>query len=67
MEQSVQLHEKLRRAGGDATLLQLDGAGHGFTGNGNNRYAKEALAAAAKFFDKHLTTEAAGKGAPGRP
>ena len=54
MEQSVAFHEKLRRADGDATLLKLDGAGHGFTGNGNNRHAKEAFAAAVTFFDKHL-------------
>ena len=54
MEQSERFHEKLRRAGGDATLLKLDGAAHGFTGNGANKHAQEALAAAAEFFDKHL-------------
>ena len=54
IEQSEKFHEKLRRAGGDATLLKLDGAGHGFTGSGNNKYAREALTAAVSFFDKHL-------------
>lgn len=57
MEQSVAFHERLRQAGGDATLLKLDGAGHGFTGSGNNKYAREALAAAAKFFDRHLVNK----------
>jgi acetyl esterase/lipase len=50
LEQSVQFHEKLRRAGGEVTLLKLDGAGHGFTSSGTNRYAKEALDAATAFF-----------------
>jgi acetyl esterase/lipase len=54
IEQSERFYEKLRRAGGDATLLKLDGAGHGFTGSGDNKYAREALDAAAKFFEKHL-------------
>ena len=40
MEQSVRFHEKLRRAGGDATLLKLDGAGHGFTGSATNKHAR---------------------------
>ena len=60
MEQSVAFHEKLRRAGGDATLIKLDGAGHGFTGNGNNKHAKETLAAAVAFFDKHLMEKGTG-------
>ena len=67
MAQSEKFHEKLARAGGDATLLTLDGAGHGFTGNGNNPHARAALAAAARFFDKHLTKkpgEAAGPRGP---
>jgi len=42
------------RAGGEATLLKLEGAGHGFTGNGSNKYAQETLAAALEFFTKHL-------------
>ena len=66
MEQSERLYEKLRRAGGDATLLKLDGAGHGFTGSGNNQYARQALAAAAAFFDKHLMHKADGA-APKQP
>ena len=59
MEQSEKFCEKLRLAGGDATLIKLDGAGHGFTSTGNNESAWEALAAAVRFFDKHLTAEGA--------
>ena len=55
LTQSIAFHEKLMRAGGEATLLKLEGAGHGFTGNGSNQYAQETLAAAVKFFRKHLT------------
>jgi acetyl esterase/lipase len=62
IEQSVRFHEKLRRAGGDATLLKLEGAGHGFTGSGSNKFAREALAAAVGFFDNHLMKEGAGAG-----
>ena len=57
IEQSLSFHEKLRRAGGDSTLLKLEGAGHGFTGNGSNRYAREAFSAALNFFDEHLTSK----------
>ena len=58
MEQSVNFHEKLRRAGGNATLLKLDGAGHGFTGSAASKFAQESLSAAVRFFDVHLTTNA---------
>jgi acetyl esterase/lipase len=54
IEQSLDFHEKLRQAGGEATLLKLEGAGHGFTGNGSNKYAQETLAAALEFFTEHL-------------
>ena len=54
LAQSIAFHEKLLRAGGETTLLKLEGAGHGFTGNGSNQYAQETLAAAVKFFTKHL-------------
>jgi acetyl esterase/lipase len=55
IEQSLDFQEKLRQAGGEATLLKLEGAGHGFTGNGSNKYAQETLTAALEFFTKHLT------------
>jgi len=54
LAQSIAFHEKLLRAGGQATLLQLEGAGHGFTGDASNPYAQETLTAAIKFFRKHL-------------
>ena len=54
IEQSLDFYGKLRQAGGEATLLKLEGAGHGFTGNGSNKYAQETLAAALEFFKKHL-------------
>jgi acetyl esterase/lipase len=53
IEQSIAFHEKLRQAGADATLLKLEGAGHGFTADGSNKYAEQTLAAA-EFFGKHL-------------
>jgi len=61
IEQSLAFQEKLRQAGGEATLLKLEGAGHGFTGNGSNKYAQETLTAALEFFTKHLTQQ---KGRP---
>jgi dipeptidyl aminopeptidase/acylaminoacyl peptidase len=54
LAQSIALQEKLVRAGGEVTLLKLEGAGHGFSGNGSNPYAQETLEAAAKFFTRHL-------------
>ena len=54
IEQSIDFHEKLRQAGADSTFLKLEGAGHGFTGSGSNKYAQQTLAAAAEFFEKHL-------------
>jgi hypothetical protein len=38
---------------------QLSWAGHGFTGNGSNKYAQETLTAALEFFTKHLTKQTA--------
>ena len=55
LAQSIAFQEKLLQAGGQATLLKLEGAGHGFTGNSSNQYAQETLAAAVRFFTKHLT------------
>lgn len=61
--QSIGIHEKLRQAGGESTLLKLEGAGHGFTGGGSNRYAQETLAAAVDFFGRHLRKSDAAPGA----
>jgi acetyl esterase/lipase len=49
-EQSVWLVEKLRAAGVEATLLTLEGAGHGFKGAD----AEKAEAALLEFLDTHL-------------
>jgi len=54
IEQSIDFHAKLRQAGADATLLKLEGAGHGFSHSGSNPYAQRMLAAALAFFTKHL-------------
>jgi acetyl esterase/lipase len=58
IEQSVDFAEQLKKAGGEATLLKLEGAGHGFTGGGRNKYAQQTLEAAVEFFDKHLGKKA---------
>ena len=55
MEQSTAFLEKLKQAGGDARLIKLEGAPHGFTHSGAaNQHAQAALAAALEFFGKHL-------------
>lgn len=54
MEQSTAFLEKLKEAGGDARLLKLEGAPHGFSHNGGNKYAQAMLPAALEFFSKHL-------------
>lgn len=54
MEQSTAFVEKLKAAGGDARLLKLEGAPHGFTANGASPHAQETLAAALEFFARHL-------------
>jgi acetyl esterase/lipase len=53
IEQSKDFAAALKEAGGDATLLILEGAGHGFSGR-DNPHAQAALAAAADFFARHL-------------
>jgi acetyl esterase/lipase len=58
IEQSIEFCARLREAGGDVTLLKLEGAPHGFTHRGANPYAEETLAAAIKFFTKHLGKKA---------
>jgi dipeptidyl aminopeptidase/acylaminoacyl peptidase len=54
MEQSTAFLEKLKEAGGDARLLKLEGAPHGFSHNGGNKHAQAMLPAALEFFGKHL-------------
>jgi acetyl esterase/lipase len=55
MEQSVGFHEKLKQAGGEATLLKLEGGPHGFSHRGaGDPYAQQTLAAAVEFFARHL-------------
>jgi acetyl esterase/lipase len=54
IEQSIEFHDKLRQAGADSTLIKLEGAGHGFTGNPASKHAQDASAAATAFFKKHL-------------
>ncbi len=49
-EQGVELVEKLKAAGVEASLLKLEGAGHGFQGED----AKKADEAMFAFFDAHL-------------
>jgi acetyl esterase/lipase len=57
IEQSIEFSEKLREAGGDVTLLKLEGAGHGFSHNGSNQHAQTMLVAASKFFTRHLRND----------
>ena len=54
MEQSTAFVEKLKAMGGEARLLKLEGAPHGFSGNGGNAYSRETFAAALEFFTKQL-------------
>ena len=56
MEQSTAFLEKLKAAGGDAQLLKLEGAPHGFSHSGANKHAQAMLPAALEFFGKHLAT-----------
>lgn len=54
MEQSVGLHEKLREAGAESTLIKVEGAGHGFNFGGANPEIQKALTAVLDFFTRHL-------------
>jgi acetyl esterase/lipase len=54
MEQSVEFYEKLRKAGAEATLIRIEGAGHGFGLGGPDPNTQKALAATIEFFTKHL-------------
>jgi acetyl esterase/lipase len=49
-EQAVWMHDKLKAADVDVTLLTLEGAGHGFKGDD----AAKAEKALFEFFDRHL-------------
>lgn len=55
LEQSTAFVEKLKAAGGEARLLRLEDAPHGFTADGGSRHAQETFAAAVEFFTKHLS------------
>lgn len=52
--QSETLTEALKRAGAEATLLAVDGAGHGFHNQVESEDAKKAWQAAMEFLDRHL-------------
>jgi acetyl esterase/lipase len=54
MEQSIEFCEKLRQAGGDATLVKIEGAGHGFPIGGSSPYGQQTLPLVVDFFTKHL-------------
>ena len=49
-EQAVWMHDRLKAAEVDATLITFDGAGHGFKGADKENAEKAAL----DFFDRHL-------------
>ena len=51
---SERFAEKLRQAGGDATLVRLEGAPHGFTARPDSPHALAAWDAAAPFLERHL-------------
>lgn len=54
IEQSIQFYEQLRQAGGDATLVKVEGAGHGFPTGGPTPYGRQTLPTVIGFFTKHL-------------
>jgi len=54
IEQSIQFYEKLRQADGDATLVKVEGAGHGFPTGGPTLYGQQTLPTVIGFFTKHL-------------
>ena len=54
LEQSLNFQERLWRAGGEATLLTLRGARHGFSHAFPNKHARRMRDAAIAFFTKHL-------------
>lgn len=52
--QSEKLTEALKQAGVEATLLTVEGAGHGFHNQVDSDNAQKAWQAALEFFDRHL-------------
>jgi acetyl esterase/lipase len=54
IEQSISFSEQLRKAGGEVTLVKLEGAGHGFSHGSRNQHAEKMWVAALEFFTKHL-------------
>ena len=54
VDQSVRFAERLRQAGGQVTLLLLEGAPHGFSGNPASEHTIRMWAAAVPFFEEHL-------------
>ena len=57
IEQSIAFYEKLKKAGGDATLIKVEGAGHGFPTGGASQYGQQTLPPVIEFFTKHLMSE----------
>jgi dipeptidyl aminopeptidase/acylaminoacyl peptidase len=51
---SVALHRKLRRAGGQATLVKVPGAVHGFSSTLDGPQCAKAWKRTLRFFAKHL-------------
>ena len=54
VEISTAFHEKLREAGADSTLLLLEGAPHGFSGDPASEHTQRMWQTALTFFRKHL-------------
>jgi acetyl esterase/lipase len=57
IEQSIGFYEQLKKAGGDATLIKVEGAGHGFPTGGQTPYGQQTLPPVIEFFTKHLMGE----------
>jgi acetyl esterase/lipase len=57
IEQSIEFYEKLKQAGGDATLIKVEGAGHGFPTGGQSLYGQQTLPPVIDFFTKHLMSK----------
>lgn len=56
MEQSTDFADRLKKAGGEVTLVKVEGAPHGFTHRGaGDKHAQAALAASLEFFARHLS------------
>jgi len=51
---SATFAKKLKVAGGKARMIELAGAGHGFTASPNNEFMRKTWKASLRFFEKHL-------------